>query len=102
MDPSLLVPLALPIAPDWNVWNRWNLGTIARLRPGVNIEQAKVRLSFVNQNVEKSYPAAAQAQLAGAEPTSGSLHDALGGNTRGGLLVLMTARWRRPRACLSH
>jgi putative ABC transport system permease protein len=65
----------------------YNLFALARLKPGVTIEQAKQEMASVSAQLEREYPAANKGKNAQVEP----LQDVMSDNVRQSLWVLMGA-----------
>ncbi len=87
--PDLWTPLNL--APQISEPNRarkfHNLGVIGRLKPGMSIEAARENLMIEARKLEQEYPAANKGHLLAVLP----IRDALLGDVRTGVLVLMGA-----------
>jgi predicted permease len=66
---------------------RHGFGVIARLRPNVSIQQARVRLESIAQRLERDHPATSK----GFGVTIGGLQEDLAGNLRPALLMLLGA-----------
>jgi len=90
MAPMVLAPLVLPRAPDWSR-SIPDLEAIARLRPGVSLDQATTSLRTITQGLESAYPADVVEQLVGAKPRVVALKDKLVGNTATLFMVLAGA-----------
>ena len=84
--PDVVVPLALTDS-DRALRAAHFLEAIARLRPGVSLVQAREELTAIGARLTKAYPA----ENTGHGPSVRSLRDALVGDVRLPLLVLMGA-----------
>jgi putative ABC transport system permease protein len=91
LQPDAFVPLPLPAKPDWSQRESDDMSVLARLKPGVLLEQATAELQTVTQSLTPQYPQAVAENLAGAEVQLLPLHQRLVGDTRPALLVLMSA-----------
>jgi putative ABC transport system permease protein len=91
LQPDAFVPLPLPAKPDWSQRESDDMSVLARLKPGVPLEQATAELQTVTQSLTPQYPQAVAENLAGAEVQLLPLHQRLVGDTRPALLVLMSA-----------
>jgi putative ABC transport system permease protein len=79
-----------PFAPDLNDWTRDGRAVdagVARLKPGVTVEQAEVEMKAIAGQLEQQYPQT----NAGASVSLASLHESLVGRTRAALLVFLAA-----------
>jgi putative ABC transport system permease protein len=82
--------LFVPFAPDLSQWTRSgrSLDTaIARLKPGVALEQAQAEMSGIARQLEQQYPDT----NAGQDVSVASLHEQLVGKIRAALLVFLVA-----------
>ncbi len=88
-ETSIWMPTALDPANRQAVWFRraHYMHVIARLHPGVSIDQADAQLQTVADRLERDYPATNTHMGAGVTP----LHDFLTGSSRTPLLVLLGA-----------
>jgi putative ABC transport system permease protein len=86
---DLFVPLT-PIANDPNWLDRGNhngVGAIARLKPGVTLEQARADMSAIAKRLEQQYPKSNSGETDLVVP----LQERIVGNVRGMLYLLLTA-----------
>jgi len=83
-DPE--VDLWLPLGLNPSIGGR-TLMVVARMKPGVTIQQARAEMEAIGERLEKSNPA----QNTGWRPSLFPLQDELVGNVREPLLVLMAA-----------
>jgi putative ABC transport system permease protein len=88
-EAELWTPLDLsPVLADPNRARKWHfLGAVGRLRPGVTYDQARADLAGIAARLERLYPDANGGVTVEAVP----MREALVGNTRQALLVLMGA-----------
>jgi putative ABC transport system permease protein len=84
-DPDLWLPINLP--DEARRVGRHSNNVIARLKPGVTLEQAQSELAQVAERLEHQYPN----NNVGHSVKIDSLHEAMVGNVRLGLLVLLAA-----------
>ncbi len=88
IDPAVDVWLPLGLAPgDPRQTANRNLMVVGRLKPGVDLEQARAEMETIGAALERSNPALD----AGWRPSLFRLRDELVGNVRRPLLVLMAA-----------
>jgi putative ABC transport system permease protein len=83
---GLIVPMTVPLAAPSGRKSGWT-HVVARLKPGVSIEQARSNLAALSAQLEREFPA----QNQGSEYFPQSLHDALVGDTRRPLLLMLAA-----------
>jgi putative ABC transport system permease protein len=79
-----------PFAPDLNDWTRDSRAVdagLARLKPGVTLEQAAAEMKAIAGQLEQQYPET----NAGAGVSLASLHESLVGKTRAALLLFLAA-----------
>jgi putative ABC transport system permease protein len=79
-----------PFAPDLNDWTRDSRAVdagIARLKPGVSLEQAGAEMKAIAGQLEQQYPET----NAGAGVSIASLHESLVGKSRTALLIFLVA-----------
>ncbi len=91
LQPDALVPLPLPSRPDWSQRESDDMSVVARLKPGVRLQQAVAELRTITQSLTPQYPQTVAEKLAGAELQLLPLHQRLVGDTRPALLLLMSA-----------
>ncbi|HYY56001.1 MAG TPA: ABC transporter permease [Pyrinomonadaceae bacterium] len=84
-EPEMWRPVALELEPGERN-NHW-LHAIARLKPGVTVEQAQAEMNLINGQLERQYPDS----NTGRGIRLGSLHDSMVGNIRSALSVLFGA-----------
>ncbi|HSB08445.1 MAG TPA: ABC transporter permease [Blastocatellia bacterium] len=87
---DLYVPVGLFLGPDSPLLNRGNttyLHAVARLKPGVTVEQANREMAALGQQLAQEYPAVNAGKSAQAEP----LHDVMSESVRQSLWVLLGA-----------
>jgi predicted permease len=80
------MPITLPSAAPAGRKNGW-LFAVARLKPGVTLEEAGTALAAISQQLAKEYPQSNEGSVYYAE----SLRDALLGNTKQPLILLFAA-----------
>jgi putative ABC transport system permease protein len=85
-EPELWAPFA-PNLNDWTRGGRAVDAAVARLKPGVTLEQAEAELKAIARQLEEQYPKT----NAGQSVSVASLHESLVGNSRTALLVLLVA-----------
>ncbi|HEX8651881.1 MAG TPA: ABC transporter permease [Pyrinomonadaceae bacterium] len=85
-EPELWAPFA-PNLNDWTRGGRAVDAAIARLKPGVTLEQADAELKAIARQLEQQYPDT----NAGQSVSVASLHESLVGKSRTALLVLLVA-----------
>jgi putative ABC transport system permease protein len=78
---------ALPLEPSRTLRNYYNLEALARLKPGVTIQQARAEMDAIARQLAIDYPKTNQGWGAAVAP----LQDELTGSTRLPLLVLLGA-----------
>jgi putative ABC transport system permease protein len=83
---DVVVPTALPAVPPANRKNGWN-PAIAQLKPGQSIESARAELDALSREFAQQYPD----QNRGTQYYAESLRDALVGDTKRPLLLLLVA-----------
>jgi len=83
---DLILPLSVPVQAPAQRKSDWTF-TIARLKPGVSLERATADLAAVSRQMEQAYPQ----QNQGSEYFPVSLRDALVGDTKPALLMLLAA-----------
>ena len=91
LKPDAFVPLPLPTKPNWRERESDDMSVVARLKQGVPLQQATAELRTITQSLTPQYPQALAEKLAGAEVQLLPLHQRLVGDTRPGLLLLMSA-----------
>lgn len=82
--------LFAPFAPDLSQWSRSGRSVdtaIARLKPGVTLEQAQAELSGIARTLQQQYPDTNAGQDIGVA----SLHEQLVGKIRSALLIFLVA-----------
>jgi putative ABC transport system permease protein len=85
-EPELWAPFA-PNLNDWTRGGRAVDAAVARLKPGVTLEQAEAELKAIARQLEQQYPNT----NAGQSISVASLHESLVGKSRTALLVLLVA-----------
>jgi predicted permease len=83
---DVVIPMALPAVPPANRKNGWN-PAIAKLKPGQSIESARAELDALSREFAERFPD----QNRGTQYYAESLRDALVGDTKRPLLLLLVA-----------
>jgi putative ABC transport system permease protein len=83
---DIAIPIALPAVPPANRKNGW-IPAIARLQPGQSLESARAELDALSREFAEKYPE----QNRGTQYYAESLRDALVGDTKRPLLLLLGA-----------
>jgi predicted permease len=84
---ELWTPLAYDAVFRTHSRGAWYLGVIGRLKPGVSVAHAREEVSTIAARLAREYPAADE----GVGGTVASLHEAMVGDARPALLVLLGA-----------
>jgi predicted permease len=83
---DLILPMTLPAQAPAQRKNGWTFAA-ARLKPGVTFEQATTELQALSRQMEQEYPT----QNQGSEYFAVSMRDAMVGDTRSALVLLLAA-----------
>jgi putative ABC transport system permease protein len=86
-DVQIYVPVAYPPATFTNSRRPHWLGVVARLRPGVSLEQARQDMAGIARQLEQQYPDTNTQMGVRLDP----LHDSFASEPRGALLMLSAA-----------
>jgi predicted permease len=83
---DVILPMPLPVQPPANRKNGWTFAA-ARLRPGITLEQAGAQLNALSQELQQEHPT----QNLGSEYYAVPIRDAIVGETRSALLLMLSA-----------